>query len=79
VFIGFSNELGEFESGSTAALFGPIASVVGGGLGTLLVVAIVAWVWPEVSRLGSLQELKPLEVPREELAARPANNTGIVG
>ena len=39
VFIGFSNELGEFESGTTAALFGPIASVVGGGFGTLLVVA----------------------------------------
>jgi MFS family permease len=79
VFIGLSNELGEFESGSTAALFGPIGSVVGGGLGTLLVVAIVAWAWPEMSKLGSLQELKPLEVPREELAARPANTTGVVG
>jgi MFS family permease len=79
VFIGFSNELGEFESGTTAALFGPIASVVGGGLGTLLVVLIVAWVWPEVSRLGSLQDLKPLEVPREDLASRPANEPGIVG
>jgi MFS family permease len=79
VFIGFSNELGEFESGSTAALFGPIASVVGGGLGTLLVVALVAWVWPEMAKLGSLQEVKPLELPREELAARPANEPGVVG
>ena len=33
VFVGFSNEFGAFESGATAALFGPIASVVGGGLG----------------------------------------------
>ncbi|HEY2029259.1 MAG TPA: MFS transporter [Myxococcales bacterium] len=79
VFIGFSNELGEFESGSTAALFGPIASVVGGGIGTLLVVLIVAWVWPEIARLGALQDLKPLEVPREELSARPANEQGVVG
>ncbi|HEX4383129.1 MAG TPA: MFS transporter, partial [Myxococcales bacterium] len=79
VFIGLSNELGEFESGSTAALFGPIASVVGGGLGTLLVVAVVFWAWPEMSKLGALTELRPLEVPREELAARPANTTGVVG
>jgi len=79
VFIGFSNELGEFESGTTAALFGPIASVVGGGLGTLLVVLIVAWVWPQMALLGSLQDLKPLEVPREDLAARPANEQGVVG
>ena len=33
VFVGFSNEFGAFESGATAALFGPIASVVGGGFG----------------------------------------------
>jgi hypothetical protein len=32
-----------------------------------------------VSRLGSLQDLKPLEVPREDLASRPANEPGIVG
>src|SRR6266545_3627451 len=46
VFVGFSNELGGFESGATAALFGPIVSVVGGGLGTLLVVGVVALLWP---------------------------------
>jgi MFS family permease len=79
VFIGFSNELGEFESGTTAALFGPIASVVGGGIGTLLVVLIVMRVWPQIARLGSLQDLKPLELPREELAARPGQDKGMVG
>ena len=41
VFIGFSNEFGAFESGATAALFGPTLSVVGGGFATLLVVALV--------------------------------------
>jgi len=40
VFIGASNQLGEFESGATAALMGPVASVVVGGLGTLLVAAL---------------------------------------
>ena len=37
IFIGASNQLGEFESGATAALMGPVASVVLGGVGTLLV------------------------------------------
>ena len=41
IFIGASNQLGEFESGAAAALFGPVASVVLGGVGTLLVAA--AW------------------------------------
>ena len=40
VFIGASNQLGEFESGATAALMGPVASVVAGGIGTLLVAAL---------------------------------------
>jgi MFS family permease len=61
VFIGFSNELGSFESGATAALFGPVASVAGGGLGTLAVVALVALLWPSLSRLGPLHTLKPME------------------
>ena len=41
VFIGASNELGEFESGLTAALWGPVASVVAGGMGTVLIA--LAW------------------------------------
>jgi sugar phosphate permease len=41
VFIGASNQLGEFESGATAAWLGPVGSVVFGGIGTLLVAA--AW------------------------------------
>jgi MFS family permease len=41
VFIGASNQLGEFESGATAAVLGPVGSVVLGGIGTLLIAA--AW------------------------------------
>ena len=40
VFIGASNQLGEFESGATAALLGPVGSVVAGGIGTLLVATL---------------------------------------
>jgi MFS family permease len=54
VFIGSSNELGAFESGITAAMFGPVLSVVGGGIGTILVVLAVAIIWPQVRRFGRL-------------------------
>lgn len=56
VFISASNELGGFESGLTAALFGPVLSVVGGGIGTILVVVATAMIWPGIAKLGSLQE-----------------------
>ena len=46
IFIGASNQLGEFESGATAAWLGPVGSVVLGGLGTLAVVAL----WMRCSR-----------------------------
>lgn len=54
IFIATSNEMGAFESGLTAALFGPVLSVVGGGIGTLLVVISVARIWPEMRRLKTL-------------------------
>jgi MFS family permease len=59
VFISSSNELGAFESGLTAQWFGPVASVVGGGVGTVLVVLAVLAAWPQVLRLGPLGTLKP--------------------
>jgi MFS family permease len=61
IFIGASNELGGFESGLVAALFGPLLAVVSGGIGTLLVVLAVAGIWPEI------RQLKTLEVPQEEV------------
>jgi MFS family permease len=54
VFVGLSNQLGEFESGMLAAVVGAVGAVVAGGVGTLLVVPIVALVWPELRRLGQL-------------------------
>ena len=61
VFIGASNELGGFESGLAAQWLGPIASVVAGGIGTILVVLSVAAIWPQVRRYGSLADAKPIE------------------
>lgn len=66
VFIGASNELGGLESGITAKLFGPVLSVVGGGIGTLLVVLSVAGKWPQLRRLGSLRELQAEHVIKPE-------------
>jgi hypothetical protein len=66
VFIGMSNELGSFESGATAALVGPLLSVVGGGVGTLLVVGLVALVFPQLRVLPPLHELRPLGGPDTE-------------
>ena len=59
VFIGASNELGGFESGVSAALLGLVPSVVIGGIGTLLVVGVVALVWPQVRKFGPLQAKPP--------------------
>ena len=56
VFIGSSNELGSFESGAAAKFFGPVAAVVGGGIGTILVVLGVAAIWPQITKLGSLED-----------------------
>jgi MFS family permease len=54
IFIGTSNELGSFESGLTAALLGPVLSVVAGGIGTILVVLAVTKIWPEMKALKKL-------------------------
>jgi MFS family permease len=54
VFIGASNELGEFESGLTAQWLGAVPAVVLGGVGTLVVVAIWAWKFPELRRVNRL-------------------------
>ncbi len=64
LFIGTSNELGGFESGTVAQIFGPalgntivtgaVVSVVSGGIGTMLTVLAVAWIWPEIRKYGRL-------------------------
>jgi hypothetical protein len=61
LFVSMSNEIGAFESGATAAIVGPVLSVVGGGLATIGVVGLVIKVWPELVRLGPLHTLTPID------------------
>ncbi|QND22224.1 MFS transporter [Rhizobium leguminosarum bv. viciae] len=54
VFVGASNELGEFRAGTMAALFGAVPAVVIGGIGTLVVAAIWASSFPKLRRIDTL-------------------------
>ena len=54
LFIGVSNELGQFESGLTAHWFGTVPAVVLGGIGTLVVIAVWAWQFPELRKADQL-------------------------
>jgi hypothetical protein len=67
IFIGTSNEIGEFESGVAAEFLGLVPSVVFGGTMTVVTVGVVAAIWPELVRLGSLEHLQPPE-PMEVVA-----------
>jgi MFS family permease len=68
IFIGASNEFGQFESGVTAQWFGTVPAVVLGGIGTLVVIAVWAWLFPELRHAGELSAIRS-----EELEA--ANDT----
>lgn len=69
VFIGTSNELGQFESGLTAQWFGTVPAVLLGGVGTLVVIALWAWMFPELRSAGRLSEIKSIADERVEAAA----------
>ncbi|MGB8841347.1 MAG: MFS transporter [Aliidongia sp.] len=56
IFIGTSNQLGEFESGVTATLFGTVPAVLLGGIGTLAVVALFALLVPSLRRVDRLDD-----------------------
>ncbi|WP_421683591.1 MFS transporter [Stutzerimonas urumqiensis] len=59
LFIGASNQLGEFESGLTAAWFGTVPAVVLGGAGTLVVTGLWMKLFPTLAKRDRLSELKP--------------------
>jgi MFS family permease len=58
IFIGASNEVGQFESGLTAQWFGTVPAVVLGGIGTLLVTALCAWSFPDLRRVDQIPSIK---------------------
>ena len=59
LFISASNELGGFESGVTAALFGTVPAVIFGGVGTLIVVAIWMRVFPPLRTVDRMRDVMP--------------------
>jgi MFS family permease len=69
IFIGTSNEFGQFESGVTAQWFGTLPAVVLGGLGTLIVIGLWAWMFPELRSAGPLGEIKSAKMDAEIKAA----------
>jgi MFS family permease len=58
MFVGMSNEFGEFESGVAAAVLGATTAVALGGIGTLLVVPIIAIVWPQIRHLRDIRNVE---------------------
>lgn len=56
IFIGASNQLGEFESGATAALLGPVGAAVLGGVGTMLVAVSWVWLFPALAKRDRMDE-----------------------
>jgi len=54
LFIGVSNELGQFESGLTAQWFGTVPAVLLGGVGTLVVIGLWAWLFPELCQADKI-------------------------
>jgi MFS family permease len=66
LFIGTSNELGAFESGTVSEYMGPVFSVVSGGAATIVTVIAVAAFWPEIRKFGRLVQAEPAEEPLRE-------------
>jgi len=64
LFIGASNEFGQFESGITAQWFGAVPAVIYGGLGTLVVVGLWAWRFPQLRKVNELAPTRK-EMPEE--------------
>jgi MFS family permease len=58
VFIGASNEVGQFESGVTAQWFGTVPAVVLGGVGTMMIVCLWAWLFKSLRTLDRLDAIK---------------------
>lgn len=59
IFVGSSNEIGTLRAGLMAALFGPMAAVVWGGLGTILTVLVIARAVPQLKTVAPLDQLRP--------------------
>jgi MFS family permease len=69
VFIGASNEVGQFESGITAQWLGTIPAVVLGGIGTIAIVALWTWLFPSLRQVDQLTEISAFAAPSVNVTA----------
>lgn len=73
LFVGASNEFGEFESGLTAAWWGAVRAVVIGGIGSVLVTTSAAIFFPQLRRADALTAESLMEANRELATAEPVD------
>ena len=66
LFIGASNEFGQFESGITAQWFGAVPAVIFGGVGTLVVVGFWAWIFPQLRQMDRLIPVREIEEAKQQ-------------
>jgi predicted MFS family arabinose efflux permease len=66
LFIGASNEFGQFESGITAQWFGAVPAVILGGVGTLVVVGLWAWIFPQLRQMDRLIPVREIEAEAKQ-------------
>jgi predicted MFS family arabinose efflux permease len=66
LFIGASNEFGQFESGITAQWFGAVPAVIFGGVGTLVVVGLWAWMFPQLREMDRLIPVREIEAEAKQ-------------
>ena len=59
LFVGCTNELGEFRAGLFASLFGPVTAALIGGVGTLVVVGLWTQLFPSLRKVDRLSEVAP--------------------
>lgn len=59
LFIGASNQLGEFRAGAVAAWLGAVPTVLIGGICTLVIMALWMWLFPPLVRVNRLEDVKP--------------------
>jgi MFS family permease len=78
VFIGASNQLGAFESGTAAALVGAVPAVVGGGVVTILIALSWTRLFPQLATLRRLGDLQPVGAPASD-AAVDAESAAVEG
>jgi MFS family permease len=74
VFVGASNEVGQFESGLTAQWFGPVPAVILGGIGTMLIVGTWAWLFPSLRRMDVLAASSAIEIASAQTAEKETLN-----